>query len=849
MARKTVSIILVLFLMGCYADGNSPQDLPDARSDTTGGEAPLDRIGHEPEEDADGGMIPDRAGPDASGEASEDAPEAGEDAPEDAPSDADELACELMDDGVTSICARLFRRVEGVLQPVEIAESDPPIEYAYHLESNTYFGRIQTEDGIGWGYVPWEGPGVYRMDMTLEEIPEAMLQLIVQAACEEVTFAQARDTAYFTGGALFVLGLGCKAFVVSAPICVGIDAAGVAVTATGYVLDGMLVFLEPESTIQVCNFLTYAFIVPDELYLKNAGPEADGLSCDHTSAAVGEQVCCELANLRDDYSAPADMTANLAVTRIGGGPGGISFNPPALGEACFSILNTGSYNVVMRVQDKDSPVVDYVQMEPPFLFPEIFRSDAFQRESRFDWGPLEVFCAPEWSCTAWSACSCASTQARVCTDLNACGEDSSRPAQTQACSHCGDGYCDASCESYSSCAADCICAPEWSCTAWSACSCANTQARTCTDLNACGEDSSRPSQTQACSHCGDGILNCGETCTSCPADCDCTPNWSCAAWSSCSCANTQARVCTDLNACGEDSSRPAQTQACSHCGDGYCDIACESDTFCPTDCECVAGEGECVSATSYRTCDISGHWDAPVVCGSGEECVDDGIGCELIEICSPDSWECSGTATRRQCNILGTSWLPDETCSEYEHCESGLCVPDPLFCTPFQEVCDGSRDWHRCAGTGMEWEDSQRCPDGTFCVQDTVDTIDCLCPSEAYLASESPFVYNWATEFVDKEISVSVTLHEADSVKCVSFEEFNNSGVAEDRYAYSAIGNGTHSRSFSGWCGGSYRIEFYYACECNGTNYVFSHASDIARGVYDARKLIYLGKWTFDCPP
>jgi hypothetical protein len=42
-------------------------------------------------------------------------------------------------------------------------------------------------------------------------------------------------------------------------------------------------------------------------------------------------------------------------------------------------------------------------------------------------------CSESWSCTAWSACSQGGTQTRTCTDQNACGTTTSKPAESQSC--------------------------------------------------------------------------------------------------------------------------------------------------------------------------------------------------------------------------------------------------------------------------------------------------------------------------------------------------------------------------------------------------------------------------------
>lgn len=43
----------------------------------------------------------------------------------------------------------------------------------------------------------------------------------------------------------------------------------------------------------------------------------------------------------------------------------------------------------------------------------------------------------------------------------------------------------------------------------------------------------------------------------------CTPNWNCASWSTCSASCTQTRTCTDLNSCGTNIGKPSESQTCS----------------------------------------------------------------------------------------------------------------------------------------------------------------------------------------------------------------------------------------------------------------------------------------------
>src|SRR3989344_2070569 len=42
-------------------------------------------------------------------------------------------------------------------------------------------------------------------------------------------------------------------------------------------------------------------------------------------------------------------------------------------------------------------------------------------------------CTPNWSCTAWSACSQAASQIRTCADINNCGSNANKPIESQIC--------------------------------------------------------------------------------------------------------------------------------------------------------------------------------------------------------------------------------------------------------------------------------------------------------------------------------------------------------------------------------------------------------------------------------
>jgi len=122
--------------------------------------------------------------------------------------------------------------------------------------------------------------------------------------------------------------------------------------------------------------------------------------------------------------------------------------------------------------------------------------------------PLPPACVQNWNCGEWSSCQPDNTQTRSCVDLNNCGNDTGKPDETQSCVYqppgpvCGNGVCEAG-ENYTICPQDCpppVCAPDWQCTDWSSCLPNNTQMRTCSDLNSCGNDTGKPGETQSCAY-------------------------------------------------------------------------------------------------------------------------------------------------------------------------------------------------------------------------------------------------------------------------------------------------------------------------------------------------------------
>ncbi len=145
--------------------------------------------------------------------------------------------------------------------------------------------------------------------------------------------------------------------------------------------------------------------------------------------------------------------------------------------------------------------------------------------------PPPVTCTPSWSCAAWSTCSVGGAQTRTCTDTNACGVTTGKPAESQSCIYTPP-----------------VCTPNWSCVSWSVCSTAGLQTRTCADTNACGVTTGKPAESQSCIYT--------------PPVINCIPSWSCASWSVCSPSKTQNRICTDTKACNTSSGKPSENQAC-----------------------------------------------------------------------------------------------------------------------------------------------------------------------------------------------------------------------------------------------------------------------------------------------
>lgn len=123
------------------------------------------------------------------------------------------------------------------------------------------------------------------------------------------------------------------------------------------------------------------------------------------------------------------------------------------------------------------------------------------------------------------------------------------PTYTVTPGSCGDGFCNPSSESYSSCSKDCLaCMERWTCTDWS--SCANSkQTRTCTESSTCGTTANKPSEVMSC----------------------CIEEWTCTDWGACDKIGSQKRTCTESNNCGTTYFKPEEGKSCVlECGNGVC---------------------------------------------------------------------------------------------------------------------------------------------------------------------------------------------------------------------------------------------------------------------------------------
>ena len=141
-------------------------------------------------------------------------------------------------------------------------------------------------------------------------------------------------------------------------------------------------------------------------------------------------------------------------------------------------------------------------------------------------------CTPDWNCTEWSNCE-NETQTRNCSDINECGINTNKPSENQTCNTTKE------------------CTPTWSCSNWSECL-SSIQTRICNDSNDCNNETGKPAESQTCEETPEEVIcqpnwNCSQWFpTECPEE------------------ETLKRECTDLNNCGNNSGKPTESKKCEY---------------------------------------------------------------------------------------------------------------------------------------------------------------------------------------------------------------------------------------------------------------------------------------------
>ena len=287
------------------------------------------------------------------------------------------------------------------------------------------------------------------------------------------------------------------------------------------------------------------------------------------------------------------------------------YNETVAGSVYFLIPNVspgGSGYVSFQVQvNEDTPEQIEGQASAGYDPPESQTSS--ETIVLYPEGEEPPTCTPNWQCDDWSECV-DDIQTRTCTDLNNCGTNEGKPAESQACGE--------------------ECTPNWQCDDWSECV-DDVQTRTCTDLNYCGTEEGKPAESQSC-------------------EIVCTPNWQCGTWSDCI-DERQTRTCWDVNDCGTISGRPALEQVCG--------LPCSPAWQCTE-------WSECVDDVQARTCSDLNN------CGTNEGKPAESQACE--EECMPnwqcDEWsECVDNQQTRICRDLNICDIEEAELIESRSCE------------------------------------------------------------------------------------------------------------------------------------------------------------------------------------
>jgi hypothetical protein len=135
--------------------------------------------------------------------------------------------------------------------------------------------------------------------------------------------------------------------------------------------------------------------------------------------------------------------------------------------------------------------------------------------------------------------------------------------------------------------------------------------------------------------------------------------------------------------------------AMPYCSNGTCGTTCSD--------ECAAGQTDCASAVSMRTCETSTsgclQWSDAMACATGEACTND---------------RCSTGVT---CSHDGDSCDDGDDCTVHDTCNGGVCAGTPKTCTASPPMCASSTSLRTytsscMSGSCVETHTDQTCAHG-----------------------------------------------------------------------------------------------------------------------------------------
>ena len=301
-----------------------------------------------------------------------------------------------------------------------------------------------------------------------------------------------------------------------------------------------------------------------------------------------------------------------------------------------------------------------------------------------------ALCSDGNPCTTGDTCaggSCQPGSAVVCTDNNACTDDSCNVSNGQ-CVFTNDNT--NNCTDNNRCTTDaCVSG-----------SCVST-AVSCDDGNPCTDDSCN-TNNGTCRHINNNTNACSDG-NGCTTD----------ACVSGVCVGTPSVVCNDQNACTDDACNPA-TGFCVFTNDNT--NACNDGNACTSD--------ACVSGTCVGTPSVN--------CNDGNACTDDA--------CIPATGQCAHTSNNANPCSDGSRCTTDL-------CVSGVCVGTPsVFCDDGNPCTDDACNPANglCVFTN---DNAHPCADGTACTTPACVAGACVCsvPLSLWTSSAYPAGLNFGT--------------------------------------------------------------------------------------------------------